>query len=336
MGLDDLRVVPCSLQGLICDPAGTTAGRRARTPADIELHRAPLCGRVRIVRPSLGRGLALMSAAPTPYGRNPLMVSVWDPPGVIARSHKWERDGRSIRRDRRGRPVCRLTAGDPARSGPDEGLRSRPCAVSQRHRLHTRRAALGGEDPRPPGGAWGTIAGHPGDRPGTIAFDDARVELSDFTELVGAPMLSARRVTLDAILIEAAAAAGTEVRPQTAVTGLIEQRGRVAGVKTKSDELRAPLVVGADGVHSAVARLVGAAKYDQTPAGRIFTWAYFEGAHTDDDHMWLGGIGDHGFLAFPTDAGLLMAAVVPSIHRRDEVLADRQAAFAAELAHWPE
>jgi menaquinone-9 beta-reductase len=124
-------------------------------------------------------------------------------------------------------------------------------------------------------------------------------------------MLSARRVTLDAILIEAAAAAGAEVRTQTAVTGLIEQRGRLAGVKTKSDELRAPLVVGADGVHSAVARLVGAAKYDQTPAGRIFTWAYFEGAHTDDDHMWLGGIGDHGFLAFPTDAGLFMAGCRP-------------------------
>jgi len=126
---------------------------------------------------------------------------------------------------------------------------------------------------------------------GTIAFDEARVELSDFTELVGAPMLSARRVTLDAVLVEAAAAAGAEVRTQTAVTGLIEQRGRVAGVKTKSGELRAPLVVGADGVHSAVARLVGAAKYDQTPAGRVFAWAYFEGAHTDDDHMWLGAIG---------------------------------------------
>ena len=171
---------------------------------------------------------------------------------------------------------------------------------------------------------------------GTLAFDDARVELSDFTELVGAPMLSARRVTLDAILLEAAAAAGAEVRTQTAVTGLVEDRGRVAGVKTKSGDLRAPLVVGADGVRSAVARLVGAAKYHQTPAGRLFTWAYFEGAEADDDHMWLGGIGDHGFLAFPTDAGLFMTAVVPSIDRRDDVLGDREAVYAAELAHWPE
>ena len=171
---------------------------------------------------------------------------------------------------------------------------------------------------------------------GTIAFDDERVELNDFTKLVGAPMLSPRRVTLDAVLLEAAAAAGAAVRTQTAVTGLLEDRGRVAGVKTKSGELSAPLVVGADGVHSAVARLVGAAKYHPTPAGRLFTWAYFEGADADDGHMWLGGIGDHGFLAFPTDSGLFMAAVVPSIGRRDEVLGDREAVHAAELAYWPE
>ena len=171
---------------------------------------------------------------------------------------------------------------------------------------------------------------------GTIALDEARIEVSSFTELVGAPMMSARRVTLDAILLEAAATAGAEVRTQTAVTGLVEDRGRVVGVKTKSGELRAPLVVGADGVSSTVARLVGAAEYHQTPAGRLFTWAYFEGAQADHNHMWLGGIGDHGFLAFPTDGGLFMTAVVPSIERRDEVLADREAAHAAELAHWPE
>jgi menaquinone-9 beta-reductase len=170
---------------------------------------------------------------------------------------------------------------------------------------------------------------------GTLAFDDARIEVNNITELVGAPMLGPRRVTLDALLLEAAAAAGAEVRTQTAVTDLVEDGGRVVGVKTKSGELRAPLVVGADGVNSTMARLVGAAKYHEAPAGRIFIWAYFEDAPADDDHLWLGGVGDHGFLAFPTDSGLFMAAVVPSIERRDEVLADRESAHASELAHWP-
>lgn len=170
----------------------------------------------------------------------------------------------------------------------------------------------------------------------TIAFGEVTVEMERLTDLVGAPMLSARRLTLDTFLLEAAAAAGADVRTQTAVTGLVEEQGRVAGVRTKTGELRARLVVGADGARSAVARLVGAAKYDETTAGRVFTWGYFEGAAADEDHMWLGNVGDHGFLAFPTDAGLFMAAVVPSIERRDEVLADREAAHAAELAHWPE
>jgi 2-polyprenyl-6-methoxyphenol hydroxylase-like FAD-dependent oxidoreductase len=171
---------------------------------------------------------------------------------------------------------------------------------------------------------------------GTLAFDDARIEVNSITELVGAPMLGPRRVTLDALLVEAAAAAGAEVRSQTAVTGLVEDDGRVAGVKTKTGELRAPLVVGADGVNSTVARLIGAAKYHETPAGRIFMWTYFEDAPADDDHLWLGGIGDHGFLALPTDSGLFMAAVVPSVERRDEVLADRESVHASELAEWPE
>ena len=93
--------------------------------------------------------------------------------------------------------------------------------------------------------------------------------------------------------------------------------------------------MGADGVNSTVARLVGAAKYHEAPAGRLFMWAYFEDGPADG-HLRLGAIGDHGFLAFPTDAGLFMAATVPSIERRDEVLADRESVHASELAHWPE
>lgn len=170
---------------------------------------------------------------------------------------------------------------------------------------------------------------------GTIAFDDAQVEFGPLTELAGAPFLGARRVTLDAMLIEAAAAAGAEVRTQTAVTELVEDGGRVAGVRTSAGELRAPLVVGADGVNSTVARLVGARKYQETPAGRLFTWGYFEGAQADLDRMWLGLIGNHGFLAFPTDSGLFMAAVAPSIERKEEVLADRPGTFVEELRHWP-
>ena len=144
-----------------------------------------------------------------------------------------------------------------------------------------------------------------------------------------------RRITLDEILVNAAADAGAEVRTQTAVTGLVMDGGRVAGVTTPSGELRAPLVVGADGTRSAVAKMVGAQEYHPTPNGRVFMWAYYEADPTDGE-MWIGKVGDHTYLGMPTDGGLTLVGVCPSIERRDEVRADREAVYEAGLRAWPE
>ena len=168
-----------------------------------------------------------------------------------------------------------------------------------------------------------------------LAFDDLRVELSEFDRKVGAPMLNVRRVTLDAILLEAAAAAGVDVRTGTTVNGLIESDGRVAGVETTGGALSAPLVVGADGARSTIARLAGAAEYMQTPARRVFIWGYFGGV-PGNRRVWLGRVGENAFLASPTDAGLFLAAVVPPIERWEELRADRNGHYAAGLASWPE
>ncbi|MFE9097441.1 FAD-dependent oxidoreductase [Streptomyces sp. NPDC007264] len=69
-----------------------------------------------------------------------------------------------------------------------------------------------------------------------------------------------RRRVLDPILVEAAAAAGAEVRHRCRVTGLLrDESGRVVGVEGVHDggsfTERAHLVIGADGMRSAVARL---------------------------------------------------------------------------------
>src|SRR4051794_30682952 len=171
---------------------------------------------------------------------------------------------------------------------------------------------------------------------GIVNLDGACVEIDSVSRMVGAPMFSARRETLDAILLEAAADAGADVRTGTAVTGLVEERGRVAGVRTNAGDVRAALVVGADGARSTVARLVGAGEYRRTRPGRAFLWGYFDGATAPDATLWLGKAGDHGFLASPTDGGLFMAAVVPSLEHRDALRADREGAYAAGLEHWPE
>ncbi len=168
-----------------------------------------------------------------------------------------------------------------------------------------------------------------------MVFDDVSTPAADVVAITGAPGLSVRRITLDEILVNAAATAGAEVRTRTAVTGLVTDSGRVVGVTTTSGELRAPLVVGADGARSAVAKMVGAREYNPTPNGRVFMWAYYEADPTDGE-MWIGKVGDHTYLGMPTDGGLTLIGVCPSIERRDEVRADREAVYEAGLRAWPE
>lgn len=168
-----------------------------------------------------------------------------------------------------------------------------------------------------------------------MVFDDVAVPAADVVAITGAPGLSVRRTTLDEILVNAAADAGAEVRTATAVTGLAMEDGRVAGVATPAGELRAPLVVGADGTRSAVARMVGAEEYHPTPNGRVFMWAYYAADPTDGE-MWIGKVGDHTYLGMPTDGGLTLIGVCPSIERRDEVRADREAVYEAGLRAWPQ
>src|SRR5205823_13579799 len=70
----------------------------------------------------------------------------------------------------------------------------------------------------------------------------------------GGGIMSVRRLLLDPILVEAAAEAGADIRMGTKVSGLLEDRGRVTGVRAVTDGeqvgLRARLVVGADGRNS--------------------------------------------------------------------------------------
>ncbi|MFI0939889.1 FAD-dependent oxidoreductase [Streptomyces sp. NPDC021020] len=86
-----------------------------------------------------------------------------------------------------------------------------------------------------------------------------------------------RRYVLDAILARAAVAAGVELREDCRVTGLLrDAAGRVTGVEGRYGDLpfteHAPLVVGADGMRSTVARLVEA---PFTASDPLLTCAYY-------------------------------------------------------------
>lgn len=130
-------------------------------------------------------------------------------------------------------------------------------------------------------------------------------------------MLCVRRPALDQVLLDNAVEAGVEARTATRVTGVLEEDGgRVAGVRTKDatgvvSALRAPLVVGADGRNSTVARLVGARRYNVVNSERAGVWAYYEGVdapagvtfYRTDEDLW-------GWC--PTDGGAFIVIVGPS------------------------
>lgn len=169
-----------------------------------------------------------------------------------------------------------------------------------------------------------------------LGFDNVTIDFDGASRISGAPTFNVRRITLDAILLEAARAAGAEARLKTPVTGLLRSGDRVVGVETPAGELRAPLVVGADGARSTVARLVGAVEYHRTAPERIFLWSYFEGVEEDVPRIWLGNIDGNSYLASASDNGLFLAAVVVPIRHRDQLRVDRTGGCEAGLRRWPE
>jgi 2-polyprenyl-6-methoxyphenol hydroxylase-like FAD-dependent oxidoreductase len=130
--------------------------------------------------------------------------------------------------------------------------------------------------------------------------------------------MSVRRMLLDPILLEAAAAAGTEVFMGAKMTALVKDGGRVTGVRVtrngSEQALKAKLVVGADGRNSTVATLAGSRKYNPTPNERFFYWSFYEDAEPGPEptlvfHRWSGNF----VFGVPADSGLYQVAVLPEL-----------------------
>lgn len=101
-------------------------------------------------------------------------------------------------------------------------------------------------------------------------------------DVAHAPWLCLRRFALDEVLVTAVERVGATVLTQTSVIGLLRSADRVTGVTIQGPDgqrtdLRAHLVVGADGRNSTVARLVNAAKYDVVASERDAVWGYYRG-----------------------------------------------------------
>lgn len=125
--------------------------------------------------------------------------------------------------------------------------------------------------------------------------------------------LCPRRHILDKILVDAAVEAGAELRQGVSVRELIRDGDVVVGVRGQTKdkapvEERAKIVIGADGMHSIVAREVQAEEYDTKPTLTFGYYAYWAGVSDPDMHIYFFE-DSHGVLSFPTHDGLSCVGV---------------------------
>ena len=134
-----------------------------------------------------------------------------------------------------------------------------------------------------------------------------------------------RRTVLDKLLVDAAVAAGAELREGFIVEDLVWDGQRVAGIRGRSrtsstTEERAHIVVGADGVHSLVAKAVKAPEYDTKPPLTTNYYSYFSGFEAKDLEEYVRDYQAVG--CFPTHDGLTLIAVLWPTSKFHEVRSD--------------
>jgi flavin-dependent dehydrogenase len=150
-----------------------------------------------------------------------------------------------------------------------------------------------------------------------------------------------RRSRLDPMLRELAASTPrVELMLGHKARELLRDGNRVTGARIDSHdgqrELRAPLVVGADGRHSTVARLAGL-EGKEHPHGRFIYFAYYDGvrlATGQRSQMWM--LEPDVAYAFPNDAGLTVLAVMPAKEKLPRFRDDLETSMLRVLERLPD
>ncbi|MET0524553.1 MAG: FAD-dependent monooxygenase [Nocardioides sp.] len=175
---------------------------------------------------------------------------------------------------------------------------------------------------------WGLLddvvaEGTPAIRRTKFHYAHGETTLVDIRPSPGVPALYApRRYFLDRLLVDAAARAGAVVLHEHAVTSLIRERDRVAGVRAQDAqglaiELRAAMTVGADGIRSTVAAESGARVRRRGRAAGAVLYRYIRGLDADG-YEWAYGDGAAAGL-IPTNDGLTCVFVGTSPDRMREL-----------------
>jgi flavin-dependent dehydrogenase len=148
------------------------------------------------------------------------------------------------------------------------------------------------------------------------------------------------RRTLDPLLRRMTAETpGVELLAGWTATELIGN-GRPAGVTVESPsherrDLRAPLVVAADGRDSRVARMAGV-RGRVRPHNRFFYWAYWRGVPSDGDRSRMWFMEPDCAYTFPNEDGLCIVLAAPHRDRLPEFRSDLEGAYTRFVAALPD
>jgi flavin-dependent dehydrogenase len=163
--------------------------------------------------------------------------------------------------------------------------------------------------------------------------------LSGMPSYKGLTALCPRRTVLDAVLVEAAVEAGAELREGFVVEDVLWEDGVVVGIRGHHKggptvEERARVVIGADGVHSVIARAVKPEEYNTHPAMGCGYYAYYSGVPMDGAEVhWKS---DCIVFGFPTNGGETCVVVEWPNDKFHEVRADIEGNFDRGLATVPD
>jgi len=119
--------------------------------------------------------------------------------------------------------------------------------------------------------------------------------------------IAPRRTALDNILVEGAVEAGAELRDGFSVQELIFDGDRVTGIRGRSNgdtfEESAKIVIGADGMHSRVAKSVNAPEYNTRETLSFAYYTYWTNVENTGAHIYMFEDLQRGMLIFPTNDG---------------------------------
>ena len=147
-----------------------------------------------------------------------------------------------------------------------------------------------------------------------------------------------RRFVFDPMLAAAAVEAGADFWQGVTFLAPLVEDGRVVGIAAvtrsgSSVEVRARLVVGADGKRSRFAEAVGAECYDVHPATTCTYYAYWDGFDAPHTHLFVRP--GRFCVAAPTNDGLTFLGIAWPIEEFRRVRADIGRAYRATAAEIP-